>query len=181
MPHIHTAPGQIDHTVTAYIVRVDGDEPRALLHMHKKLGKLLPVGGHIELDETPWAAVAHEIEEEAGYRLEDLQVQQPHQRLINIPGVVVHPSPVFMNTHPSTADHYHSDTAYLFVARSGPMQALGDGESMDLRWLNRDELQRLDGALIWENTKLVYEACFDYFLHEWTAVDAVRYATRTSV
>jgi len=64
MAHIHTAPNQHDHTVTAYIIRIDKDEPRALLHMHKKLNVLLPVGGHIELDETPWAAMAHELEEE---------------------------------------------------------------------------------------------------------------------
>lgn len=71
MPHIHTKPGQYDHTVTAYIVRTDGDDPKVLLHMHRKLGMLLPPGGHVELDETPWAAMAHELTEESGYTLDE--------------------------------------------------------------------------------------------------------------
>ena len=36
MSHIHTKPGEHECTVGAYIVRLDGDEPRALLHLHKK-------------------------------------------------------------------------------------------------------------------------------------------------
>lgn len=64
MSHIHSGNNQHDLTVTAYIVRIDTPEPQALLHLHKKLGVLLPVGGHVELSETPWQAIAHELEEE---------------------------------------------------------------------------------------------------------------------
>ncbi len=53
MAHIHTQPGQHDHTASAYIFRVDFDEPKLVLHLHRKINKYLQFGGHIELHETP--------------------------------------------------------------------------------------------------------------------------------
>ncbi len=61
MPHLHTAPNQHDMTVSIYIIHRVGDEWRCLVHMHRKLGFLMQVGGHIELDETPWQSVEHEL------------------------------------------------------------------------------------------------------------------------
>jgi len=63
MAHIHTQPGQHDHTASAYIVRTDFDEPKIMLHLHRKIGKYLQFGGHVELHETPWQAVVHELRE----------------------------------------------------------------------------------------------------------------------
>ena len=60
MPHIHTEPGQVDTTVTMYLFRERNGVLETMLHMHKKLGKLMPIGGHVELDETIWQAVAHD-------------------------------------------------------------------------------------------------------------------------
>ena len=65
MPHIHTKPGQHDHTVSAFIVRLDGKQPRILLHRHKKSGVYMQFGGHIELHENPWQAISHELLEES--------------------------------------------------------------------------------------------------------------------
>lgn len=81
MAHIHTEPGQHDHTASGFIVRTDTPEPTLILHRHKKTGKYMQFGGHIELDETPWQAVRHELMEESGYDLSDLQILQPMQRL----------------------------------------------------------------------------------------------------
>jgi len=61
MPHIHTMKNGHDFTTTAYIVRVDTLEPKALVHMHKKLKRLLAVGGHVEMNESPWQAIAHKL------------------------------------------------------------------------------------------------------------------------
>ena len=58
MPHIHTEPGQHDQTVSAFIFRKVDGEYKAFLHMHRTLGTLMQVGGHVELDETPWGAIA---------------------------------------------------------------------------------------------------------------------------
>jgi len=49
MSHIHTQPGQHDMTVSAFIVRQVDGEWKCLVHLHKKAGKLMQVGGHVEL------------------------------------------------------------------------------------------------------------------------------------
>ena len=178
MPHIHTEPGQIDQTVTAYIVRLDGDEPRALLHMHRKLAKLLPVGGHIELDETPWAALAHELEEESGYALEQLSVLQPKLRISEADDIAIHPQPLLVNTHAITPDHYHTDMAYLLTTHQEPMHQIGDGESSDLRWLTREEVIQLSQSEIWDNTRATVLAAFDSYMHEWESIPATDFSTK---
>lgn len=121
MPHIHTLPGQVDQSATGFIVRDDFDEPKALFHVHRKLGSLLPPGGHVELDETPWMAMAHELHEESGYSLNELRVVQPKVRLKHLSGITLHPLPVVSNTHDIPDDHFHTDLDYLFIA-SAPSQ-----------------------------------------------------------
>lgn len=140
MPHIHTEPGQHDVTVSAYIIRIDEAEPRLLVHMHKKFGKLMQVGGHIELDETPWRALEHEVFEESGYTLTELQLLQPQHTLPALANAIVHPVPLLMNTHKVSETHYHSDLAYGFVTSHIPTQAPSEGESSDIRWMTMSEL-----------------------------------------
>jgi 8-oxo-dGTP diphosphatase len=179
MPHIHTQPNQHDHTVSAYIVRTDGDKPQILLHMHKKLGMLLPVGGHIELEETPWLAIAHELEEEAGYEIKDLAIMQPHLRIkqAGFEHIIVHPQPFLMNTHHVVNEHYHSDTGYLFLASGDPSKQLADGESNDLRWLTRQEIDELAKEDVWQSTRLTCLGIFDSFINEWQSIPAAEFRT----
>lgn len=99
MPHIHTEPGQHDQTASAFIIRTDTPEPAVLFHMHKKVHILLQPGGHIELHETPWQAVLHEIHEETGYELSQLTILQPQQRIRTLSGAVNHPMLINQNTH----------------------------------------------------------------------------------
>lgn len=159
MPHIHTAPNQHDITVSAYIVRLDESEPLGLVHMHRKLNKLLQIGGHIELDETPWQTLAHEIAEESGYALSQLSVLQPDQRIPEIQAAIVHPVPVEMNTHLIGDNHYHSDLAYAFVTRELPIDQPDGDESQDLRWLSLDQLREMaapDTASIYKLVMMHY-------------------------
>lgn len=172
MGHIHDKPGQVDQTVTAYIVRRDGDEIYVMLHRHKKLGKLLPVGGHIELDETPWSAMAHELTEESGYLLDELDVLQPSLRIKSLKGVVVHPQPVVVQTHTITPKHFHTDMSYLFVAEAHPRGKRAAGESDDIRWLTRDGIERLSDDEIYDNTRQTCLAILDQFLNKWQPVPA---------
>lgn len=147
MPHIHTEPGQHDMTVSAYIIRRGNDDWKCLVHFHKKIEKLMQIGGHIEIDESPWQAVVHEIEEESGYRTDELTVLQFTNDRVKDGGNVLHPLPFSMNTHhvliktPSGAvDHYHSDSCYGFIAAAEPKRAVKSEESTDLRWLTLPEL-----------------------------------------
>lgn len=143
MPHIHTQPDQHDMTVSAYIVlRGQGDD-KLLVHMHLKYGKLLQIGGHIELNETPWQAVAHELKEEAGYDVSELKVLQPTSRIPRIDNTVVHPVPFFVNTHLIGENHFHSDLCYAFTAQALPRSRPADGESLDLRYVTKEELNEL--------------------------------------
>lgn len=142
MPHIHNEPDQHDITVSAWIIRKDGGEGwRCLVHYHKKMDVLMQVGGHIELNETPWQAVAHELLEESGYELSDLSVLQLTNERIEKTSNVVHPVPFAANTYLVGNEHFHSDFSYGFIAKDVPHVAVQGNESSDLRWLTLAELK----------------------------------------
>ena len=141
MPHIHTSPGQRDMTVSAYIIRYESGEYKCLVHFHRKIDKLMQVGGHIELDENPWQSIAHELTEESGYALGELEILQPYDSLPDGIGSVFHPTPYLSNTHSVGDGHYHSDSCYAFVAKAEPNNSVADGESQDIRWLSLKELE----------------------------------------
>jgi 8-oxo-dGTP pyrophosphatase MutT (NUDIX family) len=158
MPHIHTATGQHDHTVSAYIFRYDGESDadlenlKLLVHMHKKFGMLLQPGGHVELNENPWAAISHELKEETGYDMDQLHLLQPNMPMVtklSNPSAILHPVPFFVNTHDAStpeldgAVHRHTDTNYIFLTGEAPRHALGEDESQDLRWLSQNEIEEL--------------------------------------
>lgn len=144
MPHIHTGPGQHDMTVSAYIIRRREDGAwLCLMHMHRKIDKLMQIGGHIELQETPWQAVVHEILEESGYSLDELIVLQSTEDRVDDSGNVTHPVPFSVNTHLVGGlenDHYHSDMCFGFEAQDIPNANVSENESIDLRWLTLREL-----------------------------------------
>jgi ADP-ribose pyrophosphatase YjhB (NUDIX family) len=140
MPHIHTEPNQHDLTVSAYIVRRDEREAKCLVHFHRKMQILMQIGGHIELDETPWQSMAHELPEESGYQLNELHVLQPFADRPQGTGNVFHPTPFLSDTHNVGNEHYHSDFCYAFVADAEPRATVGEGESADLRWMTLPEL-----------------------------------------
>lgn len=167
MPHIHTEPGQHDHTASAYIVRTDGAEPRILFHLHKKLHKYIQIGGHIELNETPWQAITHEIAEESGYAMSQLSILQPPVRITELPGADLHPQPVYHNTHHFNTTHFHTDIAYAFVTTQDPTNTIGDGESSNLVWLTKDELAALPPAQTFESVRIPALFVLGTCLTEW--------------
>ena len=179
MPHIHTEPNQHDITVSAWIVRYDGEIPKVLVHMHRKHGKLMQVGGHIELDETPWQTLDHELLEESGYVLSDLRIVQPYNEIPSIENSTIHPVPVLSNTHRVNADHYHSDYCYAFVTDNLPSHLPAEGESQDLRWLTIDELQQavVDGDA-WQDVTDIYRYVVEKCLPTYHQFDASLYSTQ---
>lgn len=178
MPHIHTAPGQHDATVSAFIIRFIDGQPKLLLHMHKRFGKLLQPGGHIELHENPWQAIAHELREETGYELSDLEVLQPAGMLTELPGEIIHPIPSTVNTHLVGSDdspHYHTDSAYTFVAKDEPRFQPDDGESDDLRWLDLAEMATIPAGMIFEDTLQLAQHAIGVTLKEWQRLPATTF------
>lgn len=176
MPHLHTKPGEHDHTASAFIIRLDGDEPRIVLHMHKKLNRLLQFGGHVETLENPFQAVIHEIREESGYELDQLQLLQPVERVKAVTGAILHPVPLCHNTHPFNDEHFHTDSGYAFVTEESPRNAVEKDESADIRLLSRDQLADLPEDQTFESVRTPALFMFDVCLDKWERVDPALFA-----
>ena len=145
--------------------------------MHRKRNLLMQVGGHIELDETPWQAIAHELREECGYTLDDLRVLQPDAEPINVDNVIMHPMPVFTCTYKQAEEHYHSDLSWAFVTDHKPKAAVDAGESDDLRWLTLAELREhaSQGSAAKDVAKM-YELVVNRYVKDWHQIPANRYS-----
>jgi 8-oxo-dGTP pyrophosphatase MutT (NUDIX family) len=170
MAHIHTAPGQHDHTVSMYVFRTDFNEPKVLLHIHKKSGAYAQFGGHVELNENPWQTTVHELIEETGYNIEQVEILQPQSRMVHVTDAIVHPYPVVHCTmgYPNDKTHFHTDSAYAFIADGEPANAPMEGESTDLQLFTREEiaaLSNVDGV-----TRDIALYIFDNCLEKWRSV-----------
>lgn len=180
MPHIHDQPGQYDFTASALIFRTDFDEPKVVLHMHRRLNKYLQFGGHVELHEHPWAALAHELAEESGYDLSQLKLLQPDLPQIQhkkYRGAVTHPFPFTIGSYQfALTDHLHTDIAYAFITDQEPQSKPHDGESNDIKLFTRQELIDLpDPDKIPSNVKTIILFAFDNILNHWKAADPLSY------
>ena len=94
-----------------------------VLHLHKRLGRWLQPGGHLEPGEAPWQAARREAEEETG-----LALAQPSTgpRLIHV------------DVHSAADDHVHLDLRYLLFAGDEDPDP-PPGESPQARWFTWDE------------------------------------------
>lgn len=141
-----------------------------MLHMHKKLGWYMQFGGHIELHESPWQAIIHELQEESGYDMSQLQILQPHNRIQKLTDAVIHPTSVIHSTHEVGTRHFHTDSGYAFITSQSPQHAPHEGESLDLRLFTRAELAALPSSKIVENIREICFYIFDECLPHWQAV-----------
>jgi 8-oxo-dGTP pyrophosphatase MutT (NUDIX family) len=171
MPHIHSKDGQHDHTVSMFIFRTDFDEPKILLHWHIKLFCYLQFGGHIELDEHPTQTIIHELKEETGYDIDQVQILQPSTYVKKLTGAIAHPVPVIYNTHPIGENHFHTDAGYVLVTDQEPAGAPDEGESTDIRLFTRDEVVALPDDKIKPNVKEQILYMFDHTLPNWEPVE----------
>lgn len=107
--------------------------PRGLLlHVHKRHGRWMQPGGHIEPGEPSAEAARREVYEETG-------VPADH------PGTG--PRLVHLDVHPA-GSHVHLDLRYLLVA-DDVAPAPPVGESPDVRWFSPDEAAAVaDEALV---------------------------------
>jgi len=131
MPHIHEL---IDFTVEAFIVH----EGKVLLVNHKTLGKWLPVGGHVELDEDPEQALFREITEETGLSPEQIEIIGEKFPLTD-PHVKPLYTPAFLDIHKISETHRHVGLGYIAKAKSGDV-TLQQAEHTEIRWFGPEEL-----------------------------------------
>lgn len=138
--HPPVAPGQIlrHFTVAVFVVHHE----RVLLHYHRKLGKWLPPGGHIEANELPDEAALREVLEETGIRARlvggrGLPIDEPLQLVV----------PAGIQVESIYSGHEHIDLVYF--ARPDPgdtMAAEVDqrlAESDQVGWYAADQLEAL--------------------------------------
>jgi 8-oxo-dGTP pyrophosphatase MutT (NUDIX family) len=106
-------------TASAWLVSADGE--RALLMLHRKLGRWLQPGGHADGEADLPGVALREAEEETGLR--DLEV------LPEIFDVDRHVIPA----RGQEPEHWHYDVRYAVVAR-GSEDFLVNEESLELAW-----------------------------------------------
>lgn len=135
MAHIHDL---IDFTVAIFVV----DGGRVLLVHHRRLGRWLPLGGHIELDEDPETAARREAQEESGLEIELVGERPPTTG----DGTRALIAPRFLDIHRITATHEHIGMIYFAQPKQGAL-TLAAAEHHDIRWCRPDDLERLTPPL----------------------------------
>lgn len=131
MAHIHE---KIDFTVAIFVVH----DAKVLLILHRKLGKWLPLGGHIELDEDPEIAALREAKEESGLDVELLGERPPTTE----PGTRALIAPRFLDIHRISDTHEHIGMIYWARPLGGDV-TLATEEHHDIRWCSAAELDTL--------------------------------------
>ena len=149
MPHIHD---KIDFTVAIFVVHED----RVLVVHHRKLGKWLPLGGHIELDEDPEQAALRETREESGLEVELVGERPPTTE----PGTRALIAPRFLDIHRIHDSHEHIGMIYWARPVAGALRR-AEAEHHDIRWCSGAELDALQppmsGAVRWYCAKALEE------------------------
>lgn len=141
MPHIHK---EYDYTISAFILHPD--QAKVLLVKHKKLGKLMQVGGHIELNEDPWQALSHELLEEAGLIIQKCQLLlQPDQPRVVSKGHKTLPIPFHYEVHdlPPDGSHRHIDMSYALKSYTDQIRP-DIGESQEFEWVDQERLGKMN-------------------------------------
>jgi len=117
--------------LTAAALVVDPGRTRVLLTHHRKLGRWLQLGGHLDGDANLAAGALREAGEESGIR-----------------GLAIEPDPIDLDIHtiPERAGdpaHLHLDVRFLVIAPEGAREVVSD-ESLELGWFTPSELEALD-------------------------------------
>jgi 8-oxo-dGTP pyrophosphatase MutT (NUDIX family) len=117
-------PGHL--TASGFVINIEAR--RVLLHHHRRLGRWLQMGGHIEPDESPASAALRESREESG--IEDLTLVTGR-----IFDVDVHLIPAGRGE----PEHRHFDLRYVISSPLSSGEVIAPAESVELGWFTFDE------------------------------------------
>ena len=118
-----------DWAATTFVVR----EGRTLLLLHRKLGKWLPPGGHIDPHELPDVAALREVEEETGLQVALLDAGEPLGSVRRLA------QPLCILLEDIASDHQHIDLIYVARVLEGDVRH-APAESHEWRWYDVGEL-----------------------------------------
>lgn len=133
------APGHI--TASSWIL--SPDRARCLLTHHRKLGKWLQLGGHLDGEAHVERAALREAQEESG--MDRFELVHPGGKSAgNGEGNGDPVLPLDLDVHPIPArgpepGHLHWDVRFLLIAEPGQAPRVND-ESHELRWFTPEEL-----------------------------------------
>lgn len=108
------------------------------MHLHKKLGIWLPVGGHIDRDELPQDAALREIREESGL---DVELFNPEKQ-IDMGSAKQLLRPMRLLLEDINEFHQHIDFIYFVFTDSSELSP-HDGEATTLKWFTANEIKTL--------------------------------------
>lgn len=131
---------QRQFTATAYVL----DKNQVLLLWHRKLGKWLPPGGHMEANETPPEAVVREVKEETGLDVEIIQDERVWVERWNASSFP-RPYLCLLEEIPPMGDqpaHQHMDLLYLARPVNGCIHS-SEREDHDVRWFTWEQVAAL--------------------------------------
>ncbi|GKU25224.1 NUDIX hydrolase [Clostridium folliculivorans] len=127
-------------TVSVFIVHKD----KVLLHLHKKAKKILPLGGHIEVNELPEEACIREAQEESGLEISLYNpVNEELKKSCELAGEKLLINPMYTIFGEITQEHCHIDFVYYATSKSYETSP-ADGESNLLNWYTKEELKSAD-------------------------------------
>lgn len=130
-------------TVSVYVVHNN----RVLLHKHKKAQILLPVGGHIDLNELPEEAAIREAFEETGIVVELYDLDSLKGQDVNTEREKVLINPI--HTIWGEVDKGHEYIDFVFYAKSiSEKLKPGENESRTLEWYSESELESIRDTLL---------------------------------
>ena len=119
-----------DWAATTFVVH----EGRTLLLLHRKLGKWLPPGGHIDPHELPDVAALREVEEETGLHVALLDAGEPLGTVRRLA------QPLCILQETITPGHEHVDLIYVARVIEGELQYAPE-EAHEARWCDPAELE----------------------------------------
>ncbi len=127
---------KLDLCVGGYIINGN----KVLLVHHKFLGMWLPVGGHIDKDETPDDALIREVKEELNLDVEILNNQD-----LPVNGKIKRnlANPFYVNVH-NVGDHDHCGFFYICKVKDISILKIEKKELNDFNWFTKEDLIKKD-------------------------------------
>jgi 8-oxo-dGTP pyrophosphatase MutT (NUDIX family) len=141
-------------TATAFIV---DSQQRTLLLWHKRLGRWMPPGGHVDPNETPEETARRECKEETGLDVEIVGESQEDMFAGNPTEGQMLKKPIALLLEeipecPERGEVAHQHMDFVYLARpldEAQNLTMLEEEAGDMQWFTREEIEALD-----ENTEI---------------------------
>ncbi len=144
------------YVATGYVY--DRKTDRFLLIMHKKSGKWLPPGGHLDKGEEPHKGALRELCEETGVQGRIINLLETPE--VGTPTVAQLPTPFCVLYEKITSElegeeHMHIDFVYVVEVNFSEVLNLRVEEVLLAKWVSSEEIDYMD---TYENVKQVCRA-----------------------